>query len=111
MARRTFRYNKELGEMVEIIPGQDFESSQRNDGLLWGDRHYEGMQATDGSDISSRSKHREYMKQHNLTTVDDFKNTWADNAKKREAYFTKGEGGATRKEDVARAISELERRR
>lgn len=51
---------------------------------LAGDRHYDGMRATDGTDISTRTKHREYMKANGLTTVDDFKNTWKDAAKERE---------------------------
>lgn len=55
-----------------------------------GDRHYDGMRATDGTDISTRTKHRQYMKANGLTTVDDFKNTWKDAAKER-ANFRSGE--------------------
>jgi len=51
---------------------------------LAGDRHYDGMQATDGTDISSRTKHRRYMKERGLTTVDDFKETWKKEAAERE---------------------------
>lgn len=43
---------------------------------LAGDRHYEGMRASDGTDISSRTKHREYMRRNGLTTADDFKGQW-----------------------------------
>ena len=47
--------------------------------------------------IHSRKKHREYMKRHNLTTVDDMKGTWDRVAKEREAYY-KGEHQPTRRE-------------
>ncbi len=50
---------------------------------LAGDRHYEGLRAPDGTDISSRSKHREYMKRNGLTTQDDFKGQWAKADKER----------------------------
>jgi len=53
---------------------------------LAGDRHYDGLRAPDGTDISSRTKHREYMKANNLTVMDDFKGTWAKAQKEREAY-------------------------
>jgi hypothetical protein len=53
---------------------------------LAGDRHYEGMQAPDGSDISSRSKHREFMKRTGLTTSDDFKGEWTKASKERQEY-------------------------
>ena len=46
---------------------------------LAGDRHYEGMRATDGTDISSRSKHRAYMKQD----AETFDRTKADEFEKR----------------------------
>jgi hypothetical protein len=50
---------------------------------LAGDRHYDGLQAHDGSDISSRTKHREYMKRNNLTMTSDFTNSWKENEKQR----------------------------
>lgn len=51
---------------------------------LAGDRHYDGLRATDGTDISSRSKHREYMRRKGLTTIDDFSGQWARAEKQRE---------------------------
>ena len=50
---------------------------------LAGDRHYENMQASDGTDISSRTKHREYMKRNGLTTTDDYTKTWAKEERRR----------------------------
>ena len=74
------------------------------------DRFYEGARATDGTDIGSRQKHREYMRQNNLTTVDDYRNEWAAAAKEREAIRTGTHDKAARREAVARALYERSKR-
>ena len=110
MAKRRFVQNSDTGELIEI--SQDYQPetrAQAHDGLLWNDRLYDGVRATDGADISSRAKHKEYMKRNNLTTIDDYKETWAKAEKKREDYRTAGKGGAVDREAVGRAIAELER--
>lgn len=109
--RRRYRYDPESGEMVEITP--DYQSPPRKGALnhmggMWGDRHYDGLRATDGADISSRKRHREYMKRHGLTTADDFRQTWAEAKKKREHYMQNG--GTIRRSDIAAAIERLQRR-
>lgn len=112
MSRRRWIYID--GEAVEITPGTviaDRASTQSHDGLLWNDRSYDGMRAPDGADISSRTKHREYMRRHGLTTADDFNGQWQREEKRREAYRTEGKGGAVTREHVARAIHELSKRR
>jgi hypothetical protein len=82
------------------------------DAALWNDRSYDGLRATDGTPIDSRSKHREYMKVNNLTTADDFKGEWSQARRQRDAYFTGQSGaGAVSRHDVARAIAQLERKR
>jgi hypothetical protein len=74
---------------------------------LAGDRHYEGLRATDGTDISTRTKHREYMRQHNLTTIDDYKESWAKAQKQRDEYRQgKGHGAITRN-DIAQVIADM----
>ena len=65
---------------LSVVPGMAGLAN-----ALAGDRHYDGLRATDGSDISSRTKHREYMKSKGLTMADDFKGTWGAAAKEREA--------------------------
>lgn len=67
-----------------------------------GDRHYDGLRATDGTDISSRSKHREYMRANNLTTADDFSQTWAKQAEQRAAVMAGSDAG--RALDVRAAV-------
>jgi len=105
MTRR--RYVQIKGELVEIT--DDYQPERHNDsGALWGDRSYDGLRATDGTDISTRAKHREYMKLNNLTTVDDFKETWSKAQEQRDRY--RQSGGTFSKRDIERAISQLQRR-
>jgi putative FmdB family regulatory protein len=55
---------------------------------LAGDRHYDGLRAPDGTDISSRSKHREYMKRTGYADTSDFKGVWEQAGKERQALRT-----------------------
>lgn len=91
------------GELMDrelsVVPGLAVSNA------LAGDRHYDGLRATDGTDISSRAKHREYMKARNLTTVDDFKETWAKDAAARNARLAGSD--ASRAQDVAAAVQKL----
>lgn len=66
-----------------------FYSSSRADALFnaqFGDRHYDGLRATDGTPIDSRSKHREFMRRRGLTTTDDFTETWKKAEHDREKF-------------------------
>ena len=69
---------------------------------LAGDRHYEGLRATDGTDIGSRTKHRAYMKAKGLTTIDDYSETWKRDAKERAERLAGID--PTRKHDVVEAM-------
>jgi hypothetical protein len=108
MSRR--RWVQIKGELIEVTPDYVGETRDgaRNAGLLWNDRGYDGLQATDGADISSRTKHREYMKRTGLTTVDDFSSQWARQSKERQEYMTRG--GSIRRTDIERAIHQLQNR-
>jgi histone H3/H4 len=46
------------------------------------------------------------MKKNGLTTVDDFKNEWADAAKHRDEYYS-GKRGTVTKRDIEQAIHQL----
>jgi hypothetical protein len=99
MARRRFvLVQGELRELTEAPP----VSLSPDSGALWGDRSYAGLRATDGTDISTRSRHREYMKRNNLTTADDYTDTWARAAKEREARLAGVDPG--RKQDIADVV-------
>jgi hypothetical protein len=68
------------------------------------------MRATDGSDISTRTKHREYMHRHGLTTVDDFGHDyWRKHTAQREAVASGHD--PNRKHDIARALAQLQEKR
>jgi hypothetical protein len=71
---------KPMERRLEVVPSM---SGLAN--ALAGDRHYDGMRAPDGTDISTRSKHRAYMKANNLTTMDDYSHTWKKAAQERAA--------------------------
>lgn len=104
MAKR--RFIQINGELVEVT--DDCQAPLRNDsGVLWGDRSYAGLKAPDGTDISSRSKHREYLKATGLTTTDDFKSQWARQTEARERYVQSG--GSINRADIQRAIAKLQR--
>jgi hypothetical protein len=105
--KRKFIYDEKIGKLVEVTPHHAPQSA-RDAGALWGDRHYDGMRATDGTDISTRTRHRAYMKANNVTTADDFSSSWEKSRESRERYYQ--EGGSFRKEDIHRAIHQLSRR-
>ena len=81
----------------------DTESLAVNAPILVG-RFYENTSATDGTDIGSRSKHREYMKRHGLAMESDFKREWAKAESHREAIRTGEVDKRERREAVERAI-------
>lgn len=111
MARKSFVQDPDTGELVpkeEYVPKAHLNSHN----LVIGDLHYDGLQATDGTNISTRTKHREYMKMKGLTTLDDYTGHFAREAERRARYFQGEKGtGAVRKDDIARAIHALENRR
>lgn len=109
MTRRRYIQSKEPPyELIEITDG--YQAELRTDaGVLWGDRHYDGLRAPDGSDISTRSKHREYMKANNVTIADDFKDTWAKAREQRERAYT--QGGSFKRSDIERAIHQIQNRK
>jgi len=103
--KRTFRQSR--------VPPYDFyevtgpQEPGRHDGLLYNDRIYDGLRADDGSDISSRTRHRDYMRQRGLTTMDDFKGEWEKARQQRDDYFT-GKRGTITRSDIERAIHQLQ---
>ena len=73
------------------------------------DRFYENTRATDGTDIGSRSKHREYMKRNGLTTADDFKSTWAKQAEQREQIRQGQMPSKSRREVLERRMYQIDK--
>ena len=108
MTRKTWHYDPEVGELVEG-PAPRKTDSDSGDGYRFSDRLYSGapFKAPDGTVIDSRKKHREYMRRNNLATVDDFKGTWKEAEKRREAVYTGRHDTAQRREQVARAMEKF----
>jgi len=109
VSRTTYVYRSNPDGTVDVYTkGDEPQAPVHVDaGALWGDRGYEGLRTTDGVDISSRSKHREYMRRHGLTTADDYKDTWAKAEAAREIYRQGKGGGAVTRNDIAETIARL----
>lgn len=93
-----------------VIPADAPRAPQLTE-ALWNDRHYVNMRASDGTPIDSRTKHREYMRQHGVTTVDDFNGSWKEARRQRDDFYKTGGDRKARKEAVERAIYELNQKR
>jgi hypothetical protein len=104
MTRRRFIQDPATLELIEITESHT-PDSRAGDASLWGDRSYDGLRAPDGSDISSRSKHKAYMKATGLTTADDFQGSWSKAKEQRESY--RQQGGTVSKQDIHQAIARL----
>lgn len=76
-----------------FVAGPDYDAQPPehaiNAPILTG-RFYENTKAPDGTDIGSRRKHRQYMKDRGLTTADDFKSEWHRAEQQREAVRREG---------------------
>jgi hypothetical protein len=100
-----YKYDSKTKKVVEITTERKTDG-KNIDRALWSDAHYDGARTTDGKDIGSRKKHRQYMRDNNLTTVDDYTNEWTAASKEREHY--KAHGGTVTKDDIRKAIHQLE---
>lgn len=108
MTRRRYRQDPVTLELIEITTQRE-PDRRAGDAVMWGDRHYEGLRTTDGVDISSRSKHRDYMRATGLTTFDDYKGEFRRREDERNAYRS-GAQGSVNREAIERAIYQLTNR-
>jgi hypothetical protein len=72
-------------------------------------RFYENTKAPDGTDIGSRKRHRQYMKERGLTTADDFAQSWANAEKERLRVRQEGRmpQSKERREALERAVYKI----
>lgn len=102
--KRRYIQDPQTLELIEVTA--DYQPDARaGDAALWGDRSYANTIGPNGEDLSSRSKHRAFMKATGLTTTDDFKGSWAQAQQARENY--RQNGGSISREDIARSIAKL----
>ena len=111
MGKRTYRQDPKTLELIEITDSQVREPDRiKGDASLWNDRSYTDLRAPDGTDISSRSKQRAYMKENGLADYSDFAGEFARKQKQRDEYHL-GQRGSIRKRDINEAIEFLKSRR
>jgi hypothetical protein len=104
--RRRYVYTQNgnpLPAPVEV--SQDWQNSSGVTAPVT-DLYMDGVRATDGTDIGSRAKRREYMKRENLADASDYTQTWAKAKQEREAFFSGKQSSPERREAIARALTQ-----
>lgn len=109
MSRRKYIWDAEAQQLVEV--STDYAPERRTAGAPVTDLYMNGVRATDGTDIGSRAKRREYMRVHNLADADDFRGEWARKAQERERAHDNPQAVAKRRADIARALNQARGRR
>lgn len=106
MRRRfVYRPNPEGGvDCIEVTP--DYQSTAERMPVFT-DRHLEGQRASDGTDIGSRGKRKEWMQRNGLADAADFTETWARAEAQRADFYEGRHDTKARREDVARAVYQL----
>lgn len=100
--RRRWIYPADGSESFEVSADYVGQSRQVYDGLLWNDRQYQDM---GDSRFASRDQHKAYMKQHGLTTADDYKDQWRKDEKTRGEV--KQGIDPTRRQEIERSIERV----
>lgn len=106
---------------VNVLDLYEVEPQRALSAPIMMDRFYENTCATDGTDIGSRRKHREYMRLNGLTTVDDYASVTPDkkvhvgemwaNAERGRREFRDGSSVDTeRKEAIGKALYAVEKK-
>lgn len=112
MARFYFRPGHPKASPNGFVSAEDlgaYETPKACNAPIMMDRFYENTAATDGTDIGSRRKHREYMRANNLTTVDDYKGEFAKAQRERDAAKEGRIDSKTRREALERRFNQLQK--
>ena len=111
MSRRRFVYREvSPGQVESFEVGRDWTPSGRGN-LKSEEEIYGHLTAPDGTDISTRKRHRDYQALHGLTLAEDYKESWKKAAKERARAFTEGPSSKTRRESIERAMYQAVNRR
>lgn len=73
MPRTRYRFNEQTKQMEEV--GSDWTDTERRAPVVTEELVYGGQRMPDGADVSSRKKHREYLKATGLAMASDFRET------------------------------------
>lgn len=98
--RGRFVWSEEAKAMVEV--GSEWDDAPRRAGFSE-EEVYGKLQTTDGVDISSRKKRREYMRANGVTDSSDFSPGWFER-KRKDAEREKDQG---RKRDLVESYKQL----
>lgn len=110
MTRRRWVYTqggRPLPEPIEVT-AEWTDTPKRVDVVT--DLYMDGVRATDGTDIGSRKKRREYMHVRGLADADDYKGQWQKAAEQREKVRRGEHDKAERRDAIGRAVYEAEKR-
>lgn len=111
MTRRRYRYDEATKQMVEV--GADW-TDVRGGGHKSEEEIFGQLRTETGEDISTRRRHREYMKANGLALHSDFKEERARAAEERErrraGWRPEGEIRES-KNEIGRIAYELSQRR
>lgn len=75
-----WRWSAELKKLVECGSDEDLMDLAKSAPIMV-DRFMEGARATDGTDISNRTRRREYMRRMGITDTSDYNPDWGDRVK------------------------------
>lgn len=110
--RQRFVYRtNEKGEAVAVPVEPDYVGERPGHHTSEGEL-YDGLRTTDGVDISSRKKRREYMKSTGTTDPSDFASGYQRRKEQERARFFTGQTDASqgaRKLTIARVMEQLSR--
>ncbi len=99
----------------EYVPAAEYRAPEAADASgrvpVVTDLYMDGTRATDGTDIGSRRKRREYMQQNGLADASDYEGVWAKAEKERERFFSGAGSDRRLEETIGRAMYEAERKR
>lgn len=99
MARYVWRQGVGLVELSKAPPEAQVH--------IQTDAGFDNLQAPDGTDLTSRSKWKEYMHENNLTLASDYKETWAKAAERRAALMEGRARDPKRAEQIRRIVNEM----
>ena len=101
MARRAFKYDKETGEMYEVVPTPRIPHGQIDDNFF---------SPVDGSVITSQRKLHEHNIRNGVTQVNpEIEHGWKTAAEKRERFFNGNpDGKKERISAIKESIAQIE---
>jgi hypothetical protein len=100
---------KPLAEPVDL--NADWSDTTRSTGHKSEEEIYGRTVATDGTDLSTRTRHREYMRANGLSMASDFTEHWKQADKQRAAIQAGESDTKERREIIGRALHDARNKR